>query len=287
MNDQAKQLRSIVSKGNKQAKTIAVVSGKGGVGKSNTALNFSLELQRRGKKVLLIDLDVGMGNINILLGTNADKSIAHLFNDFIPLHGIMELGPLGLSYVAGGSSLDELIHLDEEKLNFFYKEYEKALYLFDYILFDLGAGASKSSIAFILAADECMVVTTPEPTSITDAYSMIKHIVSKKSDLPLFVLMNRCEDIREGEKMLIKFKQLVANFLEYDIKKTGMLPNDKTVQQAVIRQKPYLLYDSDAPVSVAMREIAENYLIKSNELNELKPLTFVQRLKRLLPTRER
>ena len=282
MRDQAERLRTQCANDKKEAKTIAVVSGKGGVGKSNTALNFSLELQNRGNKVLLIDLDVGMGNIDILLGRNSMYSIAHLFTDFRPLHDIIELGPFNLSYVSGGSSLNELLQLDETKLNYFYREYDQAVYEYDYILFDLGAGATSASLAFILAADECLVVTTPEPTAITDSYSMIKHIVSKRSDIPIYVLMNRCEDTREGEKMLERFKQIVNKFLHVDVTKMGMLPTDKTVQHAVINQTPFLLYNQDAPVSRALKEITTNYLRSSNKINKLKPVSFVQRLKRLI-----
>src|SRR5699024_6996966 len=108
MNDQAEKLRKRLAYQDQQVKTIAIVSGKGGVGKSNTALNFSLELQKAGKKVLLFDLDVGMGNIDILIGNDAKYTIVDLFNEFIPLHDIIELGPFNLSYVAGGSSLNEL-----------------------------------------------------------------------------------------------------------------------------------------------------------------------------------
>lgn len=285
MYDQAERLRNRVSKNEKQAKTIAVVSGKGGVGKSNTALNFSIELQKRGKKVLLFDLDVGMGNIDILLGNDAKHSMVHFFNDFIPLHDIIELGPFNLSYVAGGTSLNDLVSLDESKMNYFYEQYNQVMTEYDYILFDLGAGASSSSMSFILASDECFVITTPEPTAITDAYSMIKHIIFKQSNMPFFVIMNRCEHKREGERVLDRFKQIIAQFLQHDIVKMGMLPNDKTVQKAVIHQTPYILYNQHAPVSRAIKELVTNYLHCSNHLTVVKPLTFVQRLKRLLTTR--
>src|SRR5699024_5063596 len=216
MYDQAEKLRDRLSKQQKQGKTIAVVSGKGGVGKSNTALNFSLELQRAGKRVLLFDLDVGMGNIDILIGNDAKYTIANLFNEFIPLHDIIELGPLDLSYVAGGTSLNEFICLDEQKLNYFYEQYNKIVKKYDYILFDLGAGVSQGSMSFILASDECFVVTTPEPTALTDAYSMIKHIFLKQSKMPISIIMNRCSNSREGNQLLDKFNQLINKFLQQD-----------------------------------------------------------------------
>src|SRR5690625_4007462 len=285
MDDQAKRLRNRLNRPIMKAKTIAIVSGKGGVGKSNTALNFALELQNRGKSVLLIDLDVGMGNIDILLGNDAKYSIAHLFNDFTALHDIIELGPYNLSYIAGGSSLNELMQLDDVKLNYFFDQYEKAVNEYDYILLDLGAGVDTNSMSFILASDECIVITTPEPTSITDAYSMIKHILLRRSNIPIYVIMNRCDRTQNGEKMLEKFKQIIYQFLKTDIIKMGLLPNDPNDQETVNQQTPYIVYDGKAPVSKALKEIVTNYLKCSHELNEIKPLSFIQRLKRLLVTR--
>ncbi|MBO1003788.1 MinD/ParA family protein [Pseudogracilibacillus auburnensis] len=282
MYDQAERLRNRLKGQDKQAKTIAIVSGKGGVGKSNTALNFSIELQNRGKKVLLFDLDVGMGNIDILLGNESKHSIVNLFNEFLPIHDIIELGPKGLSYIAGGSSLNELIQLDEDKLNYFYEQYDRLVNDYDYILFDLGAGASISSMSFVLSSDECVVITTPEPTSITDAYSMIKHIILKRKDMPISVIMNRCNSRKEGVRTLEKFNQVVSHFLHSNIIKMGMLPNDQIVSTAVIRQTPYILLNKNAPVSKALNEIVTNFLQQTNELNELQRVSFVQKLKHFL-----
>lgn len=282
MYDQAERLRNRLKGQDKQAKTIAIVSGKGGVGKSNTALNFSIELQNRGKKVLLFDLDVGMGNIDILLGNESKHSIVNLFNEFLPIHDIIELGPKGLSYIAGGSSLNELIQLDEDKLNYFYEQYDRLVNDYDYILFDLGAGASISSMSFVLSSDECVVITTPEPTSITDAYSMIKHIILQRKDMPISVIMNRCNSRKEGVRTLEKFNQVVSHFLHSNIIKMGMLPNDQIVSTAVIRQTPYILLNKNAPVSKALNEIVTNFLQQTNELNELQRVSFVQKLKHFL-----
>jgi len=284
MHDQAEYLRHRYLN-EEQAKTIAVVSGKGGVGKSNTALNFSLEMQKKGKNVLLIDLDVGMGNIEILLGKSSTYSINDLFNEFIPLHDMIELGPYNLSYITGGSSLQTIFQLDEQKLNYFYTQYNQAVRKFDYILFDIGAGSSYNNLAFIRASDECFIITTPEPTAITDGYSMIKHIVQRQAEMPIYVLMNRCENTKEGAQMLEKFKQIVHQFLQHDIYKLGMLPDDKTVQKAVMSQTPYLVYNPYAAVSKAMSDIVTNYLQSTVDLNELTTTTFIQRLKQLLTKR--
>lgn len=282
MRDQAERLRSRLSHPEKQAKTVAIVSGKGGVGKSNTAINFSIELQKNGKKVLLFDLDVGMGNVDILLGNDSRYSIVNLFNDFLPIHDIIESGPKGLSYIAGGSSLNELIDLDQNKLNYFYEQYNLLLNDFDFIIFDLGAGANESSMSFVLASDECIVITTPEPTSITDAYSMIKHIILKQEKMPISVIMNRSTTSKEGERALEKFRHVVSRFLQININKMGLLPNDKTVSTAVIRQTPYVLLNEHAPISKAIKKIVTNYLRESNDTNERRQESFIQKLKKFL-----
>lgn len=227
MSDQAEILRSRIQQQKKQAKTIAFASGKGGVGKSNTALNFALELQQNNQSVLLLDLDVGMGNIDILLGNNSTYSFAHFFTDLLPIHGIIESGPKGLSYVAGGANLAELIDVDEQYLEHFFSEYNELVFEYDYILFDLGAGVTATTMAFILSADECFIVTTPEPTAITDAYSVVKQIVLKNAHLPIHLLMNRCPSIKEGNEYIQRFVQVVNRFLEKDMRSASILLEDK------------------------------------------------------------
>lgn len=284
MKDQASKLRNIVSGNDRFAKTISIVSGKGGVGKSNTAVNFALELMKRDKKVLVFDLDVGMGNIDILIGNDSKYSIVNLFADSLSIHDMIELGPYNLSYVAGGSSLNELIQLEAENIQCFYDQFETISNDYDYILFDLGAGVSDAIMSFILSSDESIVITTPEPTAITDAYSMIKHMVYYQASLPISLILNRCQTTREGKQAIEKFTQVVAHFLEKDIVTLGMLPEDRIVSKAVIKQTPYTILNERAAVSIAMSEIVDNYLKEENSrtLNELKEGTFIQRLKRFL-----
>ena len=286
MNDQADRLRQHVNPDYHKARTIAVISGKGGVGKSNTALNFSIELQKRGKKVLLFDLDVGMGNIDILLGKDSSHTIVDLFNDFMPIHDMIESGPKGLSFIAGGSSLNDLVQFDENRINFFFEQYELLARDYDYIIFDMGAGATESSLAFVLASDECIVVTTPEPTAITDAYSMIKQVLARRDDMPLSVVMNRCDSIKEGNKSLLRFQKVVKQFLHKEIGSLGVLPNDKIVHTAVIRQTPYTLLNKHAAISKAIQAMAAAFEKEGESEAVQTEFTFVKKLKGLLKVRK-
>src|SRR5690625_6832476 len=151
MYDQAESLRNQLTSNKGQAKTIAFASGKGGVGKYNIALIFAIELQQMKKSVLLFDLDVEMGNIDILLGSKSKYSIMNLFTDFLPICGIIELGPKNLSYIAGGTNLHELVHLDKERLDYIFSQYRELARMYDYIIFVLGARITSTTLSFSIS----------------------------------------------------------------------------------------------------------------------------------------
>ncbi|MFD2628404.1 MinD/ParA family protein [Oceanobacillus kapialis] len=289
--DQAASLRRKLGQGIprrevKEAQTVSIISGKGGVGKSNVALNLSLELVGQQKRVLLFDLDIGMGNIDILMGVSARKSIVNLLQNFETIEEIIEIGPLGLSYIAGGSGLNELFSIDSKSREHFFEQYEKLLSSYDYIIFDMGAGVTEDTMSFILASDECIVVTTPEPTSITDAYGMIKHVLANNSKMPIKVIMNRSLSVKEGKRSLNQFREVVMQFLKVDVTALGILPDDKHVSQAVIRQIPYSIYNKHAPISKAMQQLANHYTKDlPHGLLQSGRKTFLQKLKQLMTER--
>ncbi|WP_244853331.1 MinD/ParA family protein [Ornithinibacillus bavariensis] len=287
IHDQADSLRRQLKmmKTPKHAKTISFVSGKGGVGKSNIAVNFSLSLCKLGKKVLLIDLDIGMGNVEILLGLQAKKTIVEMLQVNLPITDIMESGPMNLSFIAGGSGLSNIFSMSGEKMDYFLQQYESIVHKFDYIIFDLGAGASQASIDFVLASDECIVITTSEPTSITDAYSMIKHLVASGKNIPIQMVLNRAESIKSGLRTVNRFQTVIERFLGIELKLLGILPEDKTVPSAVMKQAPFVLTNEKAPVAKAMKQLVNNYSQKELEIESVHPTSFVERLKNLLKNR--
>ncbi len=282
--DQAEGLRRKLDNNRtpNQAKTISVISGKGGVGKSNFVLNFSLQLINTQKKVLVIDLDMGMGNIDILMGVHAEKSIINLFEDHLSVHEIIETGPNGLSYIAAGSGLNHLFNMRETDRSFFYDQYRELVQMYDYIIFDMGAGVTEDGLFFILASDECIVITTPEPTAITDAYGMIKHVVNMQRSMPIYVIMNRSLGYQEGQKSLRRFNDVVSKFLHVQSRSMGIIPDDKTVTQAVIKQVPYVLFNHRSKAAKAIKEITNNYLKDSKEIHGQSSITFIEKLKRLI-----
>ncbi|KAB8138755.1 MinD/ParA family protein [Gracilibacillus oryzae] len=261
MKDQAAKLRSKIKSvhGKYHAKTIAVVSGKGGVGKSNIALNFGLSLAAKRKKVLLFDLDVGMGNIDILLGKTSNSSIIQMFEKNLSIYDIIESGPNDISYIAGGTAGHEIFFLDQTRLEYFIEQLELLLRDYDYIIFDMGAGITRENIHFILAADESIVITTPEPTSLTDAYSMVKHILSHQ-ETSIHLIINRAIKQKQGEETITRFSEVVSRFLHYNIHPLGIVPDDRAVVDAVINQKPFLIDNPKSKASEAIVKISNKFL---------------------------
>ncbi|MDL4840081.1 MinD/ParA family protein [Aquibacillus rhizosphaerae] len=287
MSDQAANLRRKIEqlKGNKQAKTIAIISGKGGVGKSNFALNFSIGLSDQEKKVLIFDLDIGMGNIDILSGLSPRQSIVNMFAHNLSIHDIIETGPNAVSYIAAGSGLSEIFTMDEQKFNFFLNQLDELMTSYDYIIFDMGAGVSNGSIYFMLAADECIVVTTTEPTSLTDAYAIIKHVTSQNYQLPMFLVVNRAHSSKSGQETINRLQQVVRRFLERELMPIGIIPEDKTVFKAVSSQTPFMLYDPDARVSLVMKQIVKQYVSEKINIEKKTPFSFIKRLKQIITER--
>lgn len=287
MSDQAAELRKRIDelRSIKQAKTIAIISGKGGVGKSNFALNFSLALSQKGKSVLIFDLDIGMGNIDILLGVSAKYSIVHLFDEHLSIEDIIEQGPHNLSYIAAGSGLADIFSMDEEKFQYFLGEFKKLINSYDYILFDMGAGVTEGSMYFMLAADECFVVTTPEPTSLTDAYAIIKHITQKNKDMNIRLLVNRALNHKNGLNTMNRLQHVINRFLNVQINPLGILPDDRTVSEAVVSQVPFLLFDQKSSVARAITQIADQYTGQDINIEKKVPSFFLSKLRKFIKER--
>lgn len=270
--DQAEQLRKIIQQNkyevikdsppNRHAKTVAVISGKGGVGKSNFVLNFALNLiKKRNDRVLLVDCDIGMANIDLLLGQQyQERSIVDLLKNRIGIEQIIKKGPLNLQYLSGGMSLSNIVTIDEAEFQFFLYELERIIEKYDTILFDMGAGISKDSLKFLLAVDEIIVITTPEPTSIMDAYSAIKLIHQFDQEKVMKVVVNRFKKNIEAKETWEKIRTTSERFLHKTIDLLGSLPEDDHVQKSVMEQIPFILRFPNAPISKALENITEMYL---------------------------
>ncbi|WP_152656377.1 MinD/ParA family protein [Oceanobacillus sp. CFH 90083] len=278
--DQAEKLRNQLSS-ERTAKTIAVCSGKGGVGKSNFTVNFSIKLAQENHKILVFDLDVGMGNIDLLLGMQTEFSIADVLNNRISIRDAIVKSPYGIDYIPGGSGLHSFLEMDEHKEAIFYQGLEKLLREYDYILLDMGAGVTETALFFILAADECFVVTTPEPTSITDAYSMVKHILSNRADMPIYTILNRVRNQIDGSNILDNFHTVIHRFLDGKAQALGFIPEDANVMKAVMHQKPYTMLYPKTKASKAIDLILQAYVNQTKILIR-KPGSFIERIKHFM-----
>ncbi len=282
MRDQAEGLRKQLEskRANKQTKVAAVVSGKGGVGKTNISVNLAIGLSQIGKKVLIVDLDIGMANVDIITGVAARSSIVDMIEHRRSIFDIITDGPAGIKFISGGSGLSKMFQLDAVKFSYFVRQIEQLNRQYDYIFFDLGAGISKDSLNFILASHEMIIVLTPEPTSITDGYALVKTIHQHEPHLPMHLLVNACEDEDEGYETAMRFKRTVREFLNADISIIGTLPFDRTVFRAVQSQTPFLVYAPKAKVSASMDKVI--YAYSGYEKLEEKGLDrFVAKLSRL------
>lgn len=264
MADQAQGLRELVS-GYQQSRSrptrvITVTSGKGGVGKSNFTLNFALTLQSRGYKVLVFDADIGLANIDVLLGESPRYNLYHLLKREKTIWDIIHRSQHGLLFIAGGSGFNDLIRLKEEELEYFVSEVNKLSGHVDYILFDTGAGLSKETLKFIVAAEEAIVVTTPEPTSITDAYAIIKMVHNMQYNVNFRLVINRVSERREGKQTADKITMVAKQFLDLDIPTLGYVYDDTHVSKAVKRQVPFSLAYPNSPASRAILELVDGYL---------------------------
>lgn len=251
MNKQADNLRIMAQhmKNNLQAKiwgqenptrVITVTSGKGGVGKSNFSVNISIALSELKQRVILLDADLGLANIDVILGITPPYNLAHVIAGEKTIPEIMCEGPKGVRIIPGGSGMHELANLKEWQLENFLTKLSHLEGLADYLIIDTGAGLSKTVLSFALAADEIIVVTTSEPPALTDAYGLIKTVRQQRYNGKVKIVVNRVSSAADGQVVYNKLKIAINRFLKYSIEYLGSLREDPKVGQAVKEQQPFL-----------------------------------------------
>ncbi len=242
--DQADKLRNMVNSQNNNiriannSKVIAITSGKGGSGKSNFVANVAIELVRNKKRVLIIDADLGLSNIEILYGIMPKRNLAHLINGKNTIKEIISEGPLGIKLISGGRGLKELNDIDARTQKKMLKEFAYLDDYFDYILIDTGAGITNIILNFVFASDKVIIVTNPEPTAITDSYAMIKLLKEGKEDIDVNIVVNKVEDIEEGKNAFKKVHMVCKKFLNLEVKGLGIILYDEKLNRAIKKQVP-------------------------------------------------
>ena len=224
-----------------RARTIAVTSGKGGVGKSNLVANLAIGIARLGKSVLVLDADLGLANMDVLLGVRPQYTLYHVLKGTKDLLDVIISGAPGVKFIAGGSGMRELADLDDAARGRFLEGFAKLESYTDVVLIDTGAGISSNVMAFVTAADEVLVVTTPEPTAMADAYGIIKTLATESNPFPpVSLIVNRVRSPEEGAVVAGKIFRVSKQFLEVGITYAGYVLEDLNVMKAVRQQKPFM-----------------------------------------------
>ncbi len=246
-------------------KVIAITSGKGGVGKTNVVGNLAIACQRMGKRVLIFDADLGLANIDIIFGLNPKHNIEEVIKGEKELSQVIVKGPEDVAILPASSGVQELAHLTEgQKINLL-NEFDILSNMFDIMLIDTGAGISSNVTYFNMAAEERIIVVTPEPTSITDAYALIKVMFYQHGTKNFFLLLNMVRDESEAKSVYQNLSRVVAKFMGgISIDYAGFIPWDRLLQESVSRREPVVCCYPEGSSSNSFKELA-NYLLRQTD----------------------
>ncbi len=262
--DQAEQLRNIIKMNHQNnrplARIITVTSGKGGVGKSNTSINLAIQMRRLGQRVIILDADFGLANIEIMFGTVPKFNLADLIYQGKNIKDIITWGPAEVGFISGGSGIVGLSNLSRDYLTYIIQNLAELDAIADVIIIDTGAGISDAVLEFLVASGEIIVVTTPEPTSITDSYSLLKALNRHPRFLPelsqVKVMANRVDSMEEGQTLFHKLNAVVSRYLKLPISYLGAVPQDQQLSRAVMQQVPISIQNANAKSAKAFEAIA-------------------------------
>jgi len=266
MADQAQNLRDLVGK-KQEIRVLSISSGKGGVGKSSISINLAVALSRLGVRVLVVDADFGLANVDVMLGVTSRYDVSYFLRGEKTLNDIIQLGHEGVRFISGGSGVNDLINMGEEKLAELISGIVHLEAPIDFIIVDTGAGINESIIQLVLASSETVVVTTPEPTAILDAYALVKTIVKRSASHPLHVLINKCESKKEAHRVQSGFAEVVGRHLGKNINPLGVIMYDNAVPMSIKRQTPITVSDPGCPTAREIGLIARAILDLPTETN--------------------
>lgn len=260
--DQAQQLRNVIKQKNikktsgmnSNARVLTITSGKGGVGKSNLAVNLAIQLRKFGKRVIIFDADIGLANVEVMFGATPRYNLNDMIYKGKNLKDIVSEGPMGVGFISGGSGIAGLSNLTVDQIQMLLRNLDELDDLADVIIIDTGAGISHSVLKFVLNSPEILLVTTPEPSSITDSYSLLKVLYQQPDFKPqqttIHLVANKVLSAADGEALYDKLKLVVSKFLGGELDYLGMVPMDMALERAVRKQKVVSL---ETPASNAAR----------------------------------
>ncbi|MCR5474377.1 MAG: MinD/ParA family protein [Lachnospiraceae bacterium] len=262
--DQAEGLRNIIkmnaAANRPAARVITVTSGKGGVGKSNVSINLAVQFRRQGRKVIIFDADFGMANIEVMFGAIPRHNLADLIYHGKNIREIITMGPMDIGFISGGSGIASLSNLSRDYIDYLVKNLAELDLLADVIIIDTGAGISDAVLEFLVASGEILLVTTPEPTSITDSYSLLKalcrHPKFDRESCAIKVVANKVDSFDEGRQLFTKINAVVNRYLKIPLCLIGVIPEDQELVKAVMQQTPISIRNPNARSARAFADLA-------------------------------
>lgn len=260
--DQAARLRQAAPA--QRSWSLAITSGKGGVGKTSLAVNLALALAQAGERTRLVDGDLGLANVDVLLNLHPRHSLRDVVAGGMPLEEVILEGPAGLEIIPAASGVEALANLSRVARQFLVNRLQNLSLGTGVTILDTGAGVSKTVLALTLAADEVLVVTTPEPTAITDAYAMVKILTHRRPGLPLQLVVNLVEHAGQAREVHEHLDRIIRRFLHREIPLGGWIPRDACVERAVREQRPLALYFPYARATEAIRGMAARLARKAS-----------------------
>uniref|UniRef100_UPI004055D1D7 MinD/ParA family protein n=1 Tax=Agathobacter sp. TaxID=2021311 RepID=UPI004055D1D7 len=266
--DQAEQLRNVIKLKNqkpvKNARVITITSGKGGVGKSNLAVNLAVQLRKQGKSVIIFDADFGMANVEVMYGVIPQYTLSDLIYKGKSIREIISKGPMDVGFISGGSGIIGLNNLTRDQIVYLVKCISELNELADVIIIDTGAGISDQVLEFVIASPEVLLVCTPEPSSLTDSYSLLKALHKNEnfvaSETTIHIVANKATSSEDGQIVYEKLKSVVERFLNGKINYLGMIPTDTALERAVRAQKTVSLFEPRSNSAKAFEVLAKNLL---------------------------
>ena len=271
--DQAQQLRNVIKlrdqnnqkvEASQMARVVTVTSGKGGVGKSNLAVNLAVQLRKAGKRVIIFDADFGLANVEVMFGAIPQYNLSDFIYRGKRIQEIITPGPMDIGFISGGSGIIGLNNLYREQIMYLVKAIEELNTLADYIIIDTGAGIADQVLEFVMASPEVLLVSTPEPSSLTDSYSLLKALYRNPNfvaaDTTIHVISNRVSSLEEGQAVFDKLNSVVSQFLHGKLNYLGMIPQDAALDKAVRQQKTVSLLEPASKSAKAFEVLADNLM---------------------------
>ena len=271
--DQAEQLRNAMnkSKNRNNARVITVTSGKGGVGKSNVAVNLAVQLSKKGKRVIIFDADFGLANVEVMFGAIPQYNLSDLIYNNKSITDIITAGPLDIGFISGGSGIIGLNNLSKEQISYTIKSMDALNEIADFIIVDTGAGISNQVLEFVLASPEVILVTTPEPSSLIDSYSLLKALYKSPefvaSNTTINVIANKVNSYDDARMVFDKLNSVVSQFLQGRLEYLGIIPDDSAIERAVRAQKTVSLAEPNSKSAKAFESITASLLDPTVEPN--------------------